>query len=127
MAKQVPFHIKSGIPFGKTIVVALPAGRDWWTSINDFEVLSQIRESVEYTSPLLLDIRQYMTVSFDGVNTISIDLAIPGSDTRKLTKDGYYDVLMSDVLAVDELAFPILSGPVFRSSVVTSDTEVLTS
>lgn len=127
MAKQVPFHIKSGLPFEKTIIVTLPTVRDWWTNINDFEVLSQIRESVDFTSPLLLDIRQYMTVTFDGADEIQIDLAIPGSDTRLLTRDGYYDVLMSDVLAVDDRAFPILSGPVFRSSVVTSDTQVLTS
>ena len=54
MAKQVPFHITSGIPFGKTIVVTLPNGRDWWTSANDFEVLSQIREAEDYLRQLFL-------------------------------------------------------------------------
>ena len=129
MTKHVPFHIKSGIPFGKTILVTLPTGRDWWTAQGEFEVLSQIREAPDYSSSLILDIAQFMTVTFDpGVDAdlVTIDLDMTGADTRLVTGSGYYDVVMSDIYAIDDRAFPILQGAVYRTALVTSDTEHVT-
>jgi hypothetical protein len=125
MAKHVPMHIKSGIPYGRTITVTLPAGRDWWLDDIDFEVLSQIREASDSSSPLILDLVQFMTVSFDGINEVSIDLKLNGEDTRKVKSGGYYDIVISDVFAIDERAFTIVEGPVYRTSLVTSDSEVV--
>lgn len=127
MAKQVPLHITSGLPFAKTVVATLPTGRSWWTSGTQFEVLCQIREAPDYTSTLLLDLKQYLTVIFDDVDEVTILLEMTGADTRKLTKSGHYDMLISDTLAVDERAIRVISGQVFRDVVVTSDTQVLTA
>lgn len=127
MAKKVPFHITSGLPFSKIVVAALPSGRDWWLDEADFEVLSQIREGDDYTSPLLLDLKQFITVTFDGVDDVTIEIDMTAADTRRLTKSGYYDILISDVLATDDRAIRVLSGQVFRDAVVTSDTEILTT
>ena len=126
MAKQVPLHITAGLPFAKTVVATLPTGRSWWTESTDFEVLSQIREAADYTSPLLLDLKQFLTVTFDDVDEITIELEMTGAETRRLTKAGHYDMLISDTLAVDGRAIRVVSGPVHRDVVVTSDTEVLT-
>jgi hypothetical protein len=128
--KQVPFHIKSGIPFGKSIQADLPDDRDWWLDDTEFEVLAQIREASSYESPLILDLTQFLTVTFvPGVmpvlDAILIDLRMSGDDTRKVTKSGFYDFIISDPFQEDAYAVPILEGPVYRTAVVTSDTEVL--
>lgn len=127
MAKKVPFHITSGLPFSKIVVATLPSGRDWWLDEIDFEVLSQIREGDEYTSPLLLDLKQFITVTFDGIDEVEISIDMTASDTRTLTKSGYYDIIISDVLATDDRAIRVLSGQVHRDAVVTSDTEIITA
>lgn len=125
MAKQVPFHITSGLPYSKTILVTLPNGRDWWELTAEFEVLSQIREGEDETTPLILDLKQYFTVTFDDVDTVRIELSLPGSVTRTITRSGYYDIIMSDPLPTDLRAIKVLDGPVNRTALVTSDTEVL--
>ena len=109
--------------------MTLPTGRDWWTAQGEFEVLSQIREAPDYSSSLILDIAQFMTVTFDpGVDAdlVTIDLDMTGADTRLVTGSGYYDVVMSDIYAIDDRAFPILQGAVYRTALVTSDTEHVT-
>lgn len=125
MSKQVPLNITSGLPFSKTIEVTLPNGRTWWINQTEFEVLSQIREGEDDTSPLLLDIAQYMTVSWLAPNTATIELEMSGAQTRLLTKSGYYDVIMSDPLPTDVRAIKIIGGPVVREALVTSDTGVV--
>ena len=129
MSKQVPFHIKSGIPFEKSIVVTLPNGRSWWTADGDFEVLSQIREAEDYESPLLLDLTQFLTMTFvpgTDPDEVTIDLVMTGANTRLLKKSGYYDIILSDPFAVDEKAFVVIGGPVHRTSTVTGDAEEVT-
>lgn len=125
MAKQVPFHIKSGLPFARTIVVTLPNGRAWWTTSNSFEVLSQIRESPDEASPLLLDLKQFLTTTFTAPNTVTIELVMDGEDTRKLKSSGYYDVVISDPLEIDARAYVLINGPVHRETVVTADKQEL--
>lgn len=125
MSKQVPFHITSGLPFSKTIEVTLPNGRTWWIDNTEFEVLSQIREGEDDSTPLLLDISQYMTVTWNAPNTATIELEMSGANTRQLKKSGYYDVIMSDPLPSDERAIKVLGGPVVREALVTSDTELV--
>lgn len=126
MPKQVPFYVTSGIPFGKTIVAVLPAGRDWWTSASQFEILAQVREAPDENSPLILDMAQYMTVTFAAPDTLTIGLRLSGAQTRFITKSGYYDIVMSDKFQVDGLAVVLLKGAVYRDSVVTADTEAIT-
>lgn len=123
MAQQVPFHITSGLPFTRTIAVTLPTGRTWWTSGTSFEVLSQIREANDFQSKLLLDLKQFLTVTFTAPNSVSIALVMDGEDTRKLNASGYYDLIMSDPFSTDARAIVIISGPVYRTAVVTSEKE----
>jgi hypothetical protein len=125
MSKQVPLYITSGLPCSRTITVTLPNGRSWWTSGSQFEVLSQIRESSDESSPLLLDLKQYLVVTFTAPNTVGIVLTISGTNTRRLKKSGYYDMVISDPLNTDDRAFVLVSGPVYRDSVVTADVQEL--
>lgn len=126
MAKQVPFHITSGLPFGKSIVVTLPTGRGWWTARPQFEVLCQVREAPDEASPLLLDLAQFMDVAFTAPDTVTIDLNMSGSETRFLRQSGYYDIIISDPLPTDVRAIRVLDGPVYRTTVTTADTEKIT-
>ena len=125
MAKQVPFHITSGLPFSKTITVSLPNGRDWWLLVSDFEVLAQIREGEDETTPLIMDLAPFFSVSFTDVDTVEIVLTLNGSKTRTITKSGFYDIIMSDPLPTDVRAIKVLDGPVHRTALVTSDSEVV--
>jgi len=127
MPQQVPFHITAGLPFGKAIEVTLPtvaSGRDWWTAANQFEVLSQIRIADDPTSPLLLDLTQFIDFSFTNFpDTFTITLSLTGADTRLLTQSGYYDIVVSDILTTDARAYKILEGVVYYDSVLTADVE----
>lgn len=123
MAKQVPFHITSGLPFSKTIITTLPNGRSWWTTGSEFEALAQIRESNTYESPLILDIAAYITMTFNSPDEVVLELVMSGAETRLVTSSGYYDIILSDNLTADEQAIQVISGPVHRTAVVSSDTE----
>jgi hypothetical protein len=130
MAQQVPFHITSGLPFGKTIEVTLPPGRSWWTAANEFEVLGQIREADDPEADLIIDLAQFITVTFapgTDPDLVTIELTLNGADTRKITRDGHYDIVMSDVLTTDARATKILEGVVYRDAVLTADKEAITS
>ena len=123
MGQQVPFHITSGLPFGRSIIVTLPNGRDWWTAANEFEVLMQVRKAPNNLATLILDLTQFLTVTFNAPDTVNIDLDMTGADTRLLSMSGHYDVVMSDPFATDDRAEKILDGPVYRESIVTADQE----
>ena len=121
MAIQVPFYITSGLPYAKEITVTLPTGRTWWTLITDFEVKAQIREGVDFTAPLLLDLTPYISYVFASANNVIITLDMSGSDTRFLLASGHYDFLMSDPAATpDARVIKFLDGPVYRDSVITA-------
>lgn len=125
-AKQVPFHITSGIPFAKTVLVTLPNGRTWWTDESNFEVLCQVRESDSVDSDLILDLAQFLTVTFvpgTDPDLVTIDLTMSGTETRFITKSGHYDMVMSDAFAVDDRAIVIINGPVQRYSLVSAASE----
>jgi hypothetical protein len=121
MSQAAPFHIQSGLPFARTIEVTLPNGRAWWTLESQFEVLSQIRESEDNLAPLVLDLSPYIVYELTDPDTVLISLSMTGSDTRLVTKDGYYDIIMSDAFATDARAERIIYGPVYRSPIVTAD------
>ena len=125
MSKQVPFYITSGLPFEKQVIVTLPVGRDWWTNISQFEVLSQARDGVDQLAPLIVDLAQHMDVIFTAPNTVTIDLFMTGAQTRLVTKSGNYDIIISNPLPSDERAIKVLDGPVYRTSLVTSDTGIV--
>lgn len=120
MALQVPFYIKSGLPYAKEITVTLPTGRTWWTNTSEFEVKAQIREGVDYSAPLLLDLTPFLSYVFSGANVVVINLDMNGSETRQLLESGFYDILMSDPLTTDARVIRILDGPVYRESVITA-------
>jgi len=126
--QHAPFHITAGLPFGKKIVVTLPAGRSFWLNENQFEVLGQIRITDDFMSELILDISKYMTVTFDpgeDPDIVTIYLNMNSSNTRLVTAGGYYDIIMSDPLELDNRAARLVEGPVFRQAVVTSDKETI--
>jgi hypothetical protein len=126
MAQQVPFHITSGIPFAKTVEATLTDGRGWWTLESQFEVLCQIREAADVDSTLLLDLKQFLTITFvpgTDPDLVTIDLVMTGADTRLLTTSGFYDMVISDALSVDSRAISLIDGPVYRKTLVTSDIE----
>ena len=121
MAQQVPFYITSGLPYSKEITVTLPVGRSWWLVDADIEVLAQIREGPDYNDPLLLDLSNYLTYTFTGVNTVLVTMTLTGIVTRKLLDSGFYDFLMSDPFTDDARVIKFLDGPVYRDAVVTAD------
>ncbi len=125
MAQLVPFHITSGLPFGKTLTVHLPAGRSYWVATNQYEVLGQIREANDPDSPLIIDLKQFITIDHAGdISTVTITM--DGADTRRITREGYYDLVMSDPLAQDARAIKLMEGRVYRDAVVTADAEAIT-
>lgn len=125
MTQQLPFYIKSGIPFGKTVTVTLPSGRTYWTDDTEFEVICQIREAPDSESTLLLDITDNLTIDFTAPDTVEISLSLTGADTRLLKDDGFYDMIMSDPFTEDARAVTLVEGPVYRTTVVTSDAKVV--
>ena len=124
MTANVSFYIKAGLPFGKTVVMALPPTRDWWLELTDFEVQAQIREGKSETTPLIIDLNPYLKVTKNDVNTFRIDLDMTGEDTRAISKEGRYDVLISDVGATDARAIKLMKGALYIEPVITSSTEV---
>lgn len=126
MLKNTPITIVSGLPFEIQFQAILPTGRTWWNSLEDFEVRSDIRETSDYTSDLILDLLQFMTVTFDDVDTVTIDLVMSGEDTRKLLKAGFFDVILSDVGGTDSRAFRIAKGNVSRQVITTAPKEETT-
>lgn len=123
MSNRVDLTIQSGLPFKKTIVVTLPADRDWWTVGDEFEVLAQIREKQTSDSCLLLDLAKYLTTTFTAPDTVTIYWVMSGAETRELKMSGYYDVVMSDVDVTDERAYVIMRGRFSRTSVITAEKE----
>ena len=120
MTKTIPFPITAGLPFTKTFIITLPTGRNWWTSREDFEIRSQIREKPDVSSTLILDFTDYMSITFDGDDEIVAVLQMNGEDTRSFTRSGFYDFILSDVGTVDGRAYKIAQGSVRISQLVTS-------
>jgi len=125
MSTQVKFEITSGLPFSKVINITLPTGRTWWTNVNQFEVLMQIREQPTKYSKLILDMTQYLTVQFSSTNLLRVSLSMTGEDTRTFTKSGYYDLVISDTGLTDARAFVIIKGQAKRKILITSEQEQL--
>jgi hypothetical protein len=123
MSSNVNFHIKAGLPFKKTIVVNLPTGRDWWLASEDFEVRFQIREGKSESSALIIDMLQFCTIEFEAPDKITVFLVMTGADTRLITKSGYYDIIVSDVLTVDARAYSLVKGAVTMSNLISAATE----
>ncbi len=117
----VPLDITAGLPFAKTFVATLPLGRDWWTNTSQFEVLSQVREEARRDSPLVIDFADYITVTMTGADTVTIELVMSGEDTRKVTKRGFYDLIISDVGVSDARGYVLSKGPVRLNGVITAE------
>ena len=119
MTKSVTFSITAGLPFSKTFIIARPAGRSWWLQQQNFEVRAQIREKPDASSTLILDLLDYITVTYAN-NVITVYLQMSGEDTRKLMRSGFYDLIVSDVGTIDQRAYKIVEGPARISQLVTS-------
>lgn len=120
MIKNVPFAITAGLPFSKTFLITLPAGRTWWLNREDFEVRAQIREKPDTASTLIVDLLDYIQITFDGVDEVGIFLQMSGEDTRKISRSGFYDLIVSDVGTIDERAHKIVQGQARITPLVTS-------
>lgn len=121
MTSYVRFNITSGLPFSKVINITFPTGRTWWTNTSQFELLFQIREHSKKNSPLILDMRQFLTVSFINADLLRISLSMTGANTRLVTKSGYYDLIISDVGVTDARAYVVIKGNVTQKSLVTAE------
>lgn len=126
MSTKVPMRITAGLPFKRVIVVTLPGDRDWWTNRSDFEVVFQIRTAPRNTAPLILDATKHLTVTYSTGNSVTIEINMSGSDTRRLTKSGYYDILMSDTNSSDGRAFVIVHGVMRVQSTVSTESRNVT-
>ena len=122
MGTSVPFKIRPGLPFAKTIVATLPTVRDWWLTDDDFEVLAQIREKPDRTSNLILDLTEFLTVTMPSADVINIELSMKGQDTRPLLRSGHYDIFASDDGTQDARGYILLAGPAKRMATVTKET-----
>lgn len=121
MTSYVRFNITSGLPFSKVINITFPTGRSWWTNTSQFELLFQIREHSKKNSPLILDMRQFLTASFINADLLRISLSMTGANTRLVTKSGYYDLVISDVGVTDARAYVVIKGNVTQKSLVTAE------
>ena len=119
MTKSVTFSITAGLPFSKTCIITLPTGRSWWLQRQNFEVRAQIREKPDTASGLILDLLDYITFTYAN-NVITVYLQMSGEDTRKITRSGFYDLVVSDVGTTDARAYKIIEGPARITPLVTS-------
>ena len=97
-------------------------GKNIWPTINDFEVRSQLRETKQNTSPLIMNLHDYMTTTY-GVdaqsNDIIIDFRMTGAETRLIEETGYFDIVLSDTGVSDERAIKIGPEQIKLSDLVT--------
>lgn len=117
--------ITPGLPFKKEINIRLPAGRDWWTELDDFEIFIQIRKDRRRTAPLIMDLTSYLTITMVDANNVRVVISLTGEETRTFTASGYYDVLMSDPGTLDARAYILVKGYVKKLSIVTAEAEGL--
>lgn len=118
--KPVDLFIKSGLPFTKSYLVTLPSSRSWWTSTSGFEFIGQIRKKKTRDSDLLLDITQYISVTQIDVDTFLFEFKMTGQNTRLVTEDGFYDIIVSDIGIADNRAYEIGFGKVKRSTIISA-------
>lgn len=110
-----PLKMQAGVPYARRIRVE--DGKNVWSTLDAFEVHSEVRATASVNAPLHGNLGQYMTPSFDG-NDIVIDLALTGQQTRTL-QSGYYDVLLTDAGSADAKGLLILFGPLTVKPVTT--------
>lgn len=112
---SVDFMLTAGLPYNRKIR-AIGAAKVWPT-LEDFEVLSQIRSERSSSSRLLGSLLPYLSASIDG-DDIVLDLEMTGAQTRQ-TPEGFYDIIISDPGSTDLRAISVLSGRVVVGSLVT--------
>lgn len=111
------FAMQAGIPFARSIRIT--DGKNVWTNLGDFEVRSQLRTGRSPSYSLIVDLGQYMTKAFDG-NDIVVTWSMTGEDVRDITKNGYYDLIVSDLGVEDSRAILVLAGQIRVANTVTS-------
>lgn len=113
--------IKRGLPYASRF--RIHNGKLQWANLTDFEVRSQLREEKDVDSPLIANLHTFMSKSYgtgEQANDIIIDFVMTGSDTRTLTADGYFDVIVSDPGVTDARGLQIYSGRIVLSDLTTS-------
>lgn len=106
-----------GVPFSRQIRVA--GGTAVWSDLTQVEARAQVRRGEEVASPLVVDLTPNLTVSIDGTDIV-VNISLTGAQTRLVPRDGFYDVILSDVGMTDARALKILSGKLILETTVTS-------
>lgn len=106
MAGSTRFDVKAGLPFARR--VRITDGKNIWTDEGDFEARMQIRAVDRADGALRFDFTPFLSQSIDA-NDILIEWNLSGSQTREL-KEGYYDLMISDVGEIDTKAIRVLYG-----------------
>lgn len=109
--------ITKGLPFSR--VIRVESARIIWAELDDFEIRSQLRQKAAVDSPLIADLHDYMTATYED-DDIVITWSMTGADTRALTSKGKYDVIVSDTGSVDARAIPVLSGSISLAVLTTA-------
>lgn len=117
---DVNLVITAGLPYSRRI--RIKDGKNVWTSLDDFEIRSQVRAGPTQRAKLKASLESFFTPSYDG-NDIVLDFSMTGSATSSLSK-GYYDVIISDKGAVDTRGIKVMGGILTVRPLVTSRTDV---
>jgi hypothetical protein len=118
---SVPLKCRAGIPYRRRF--RLVDGAAIWSTVESFEVRSQIRDKKDSSSELLGSLTPYLTKFIEG-NDIVVQLEMTGAQTRTLPKKGYYDIIISDPGVEDDRAIPISSGRITVRSLITEAADV---
>jgi len=119
---SIRWDIKSGLPFAKSLLVTLPTGRSWWTSVSDFELSFQVREDPDKASNLITDLKTTLTPTFMDADNLRVNVGMTGADTRSITESGWFDIIISDSGITNARGFPLIDkGYIRRTSVISKD------
>lgn len=124
MSTATPLVVTAGLPYKRRFRVV--GAKAIWPTLAEVEVRAHVRAGRQPTTALLVDLRPYLTLSSDvgiAVNDILGELTMTGQQTRTLVS-GYYDVVLSDVGAVDARAVRVLFGEFAVQTLVTGAVDV---
>lgn len=121
MSTSIRWRVKPGLPFGKSLIVALPTGRDWWTDLSDFQTPFQVREEASKESNLIADFGSTLAVTFMNADTVRIIVDMDGAHSRLLTESGFFDIIMSSTGLTNEIGFAVIEGFMQKMPIVSKE------
>lgn len=108
----VPLDVVQGAHL--TLTATVTGGAALWPAGHN--VIGQVRASSG--GPLMLDLTPDLTGEITGDDFI-VTLTLSGSDTRKITRNGSYDVFVTDTSGEGIVALRVLHGPVKVEQAIT--------